>query len=176
MPALLRGEQPLAVTVGSSVCEALSRNSSSIVCRLPPGCGTVNVTVFTPLQESSSNLFLTYDGPVVSRVVTPGGRAIDGGFLVEVMGKVRAGWRLVRNPLVWSRNAVGRWGEIPLRCILGPAGTRVPWHPVPVNLCGPLCHALNKPDRLTCAVLPHNPPPPPPFPTLALTRTSAAAA
>ncbi len=77
--------------VNTSKCEVVtgSRSTTSLQCRLPQGCGTMPLTMYSPLQKSTNTLLVTYQGPSVREVVTPMGRSIEGSFPVTVHGEVR---------------------------------------------------------------------------------------
>jgi hypothetical protein len=85
---------PVAVLVGDTICEVLAASrmaSDSLRCRAPRGFGRAGVAVFSPLQESPSNASasVVYSPPVITDVVTPSRRPIEGGFPVVVTGQVR---------------------------------------------------------------------------------------
>ncbi len=81
---------PLAVAVGAQLCAIVpgSRASVTVSCTVPRGWGRQAIVVHTPLQASLQPAVLQYDAPVLTRVVTPHGRPVQGGFLIEVHGEV----------------------------------------------------------------------------------------
>ncbi len=82
---------PLVVAVGPHLCALVpgGRSHTAVNCTLPRGWGRQPIVVQTPLQASLQPMVLQYDGPMISSVATPGGRPIEGGFLIEVQGQVR---------------------------------------------------------------------------------------
>jgi hypothetical protein len=82
---------PMAVAVGSLPCALIpgTRTATAVSCVVPRGWGRQPIVVHTPLQASSQQALLQYDAPEITAVVTPSGRSIEGGFLIEVHGRVR---------------------------------------------------------------------------------------
>jgi hypothetical protein len=82
---------PVAVLVGGTPCSIVDSSrttTASLACQTPPGVGTVEVSVNTPLQTASVVATLAYGPPSIVRVSTPLGRPIGGSFPVEVDGEV----------------------------------------------------------------------------------------
>jgi hypothetical protein len=81
---------PMAVTVGAALCvvDESARSSRTLECTAPRGVGTQLVWVHTPSQSSVPDVNVTYAAPVISAVLTPAGRSIEGGFPVVVLGRV----------------------------------------------------------------------------------------
>lgn len=82
---------PIAVTVGGASCvvNPATRTDTRLECVAPPGWGRQRVVVRTPLQASAQTVLVQYDGPDIVTVGTPEGRPVEGGFPVDVAGRVR---------------------------------------------------------------------------------------
>ena len=88
---------PVAVAVGAQPCALVpgSRTSTGVTCVVPRGWGRQAIVVHTPLQASTQEVLLQYDAPEIVDVGSPSGRPIEGGFLIEVHGRVRSTRRAI---------------------------------------------------------------------------------